>query len=94
MTNYLMHMQMTDYRSVAALYVVFATHEHTGHTAEDPATNELILDPSSVVYDHSHDDHYRLQTEHIKLLMLNRDPSHQGSVEPYVFQDYQGTYAR
>ena len=94
MTNYLMHMQMTDYRSVAALYVVFATHEHTGHTAENPATNELILDASiqqGVVYDHSHDDHYRLQTEcwlFIKLLMLNRHPSHQGSVEPYVFQDH------
>ena len=63
-----MHMQITDNRSVVALYVVFATHEHAGHTAEDPATNELILDASiqqGVVYDHSHDDHYRLQTEYL-----------------------------
>jgi hypothetical protein len=46
MTNYLMHMQITDDKSVVSLYVVFATHQHAGHPAEDTATNDLILDAS------------------------------------------------
>jgi hypothetical protein len=90
-----MHMQITDNWSVVTLYVVFATHEHACHTAEDPATNELILYASiqkGLIYDHSHDDHYRLQTEYLdwlfinywKLLVLNCHPCHERSVEPYV----------